>query len=331
MRNSEKQRQARWAVAVFFTVLLTCLTASRIFGEVVPGCRDMDFWRRCGYLDKARARKPNSPFRAFMGSSRIACGVRLHSLGLDGVNFNFASLGGNPVQDFFKSSWLIRLGKKPDLMVLEAWSEGLCLDPEPQRWLSELAVWERKLYSQWAQDPSFYSGPWDYVSNVPQDLDPPVRFFFPNWMRENFRRTNRFDDLGGMSHDVDTSDWTPERLQQQVQKSLDAHAPLMKEFHPQNVHLAALRQQLEMCREHSIPVLLVMAPSAPAYRKGYGPIHLADSQKLWKSLEQEFGCKSIDSSDWGQDSDFFDGYHLFDRSAERYSQWLGQRIRQLGL
>jgi hypothetical protein len=331
MQILEKQRQARRGVAVFFIVLVTCLIGLRVFGETVPGCRDVDFWRRCRNLDKARAQKPNTPFRAFLGSSRIACGVRLTPLGLDGVNFNFASLGGNPVQDYFKSSWLIQLGKKPSLLVLEAWSEGLCLGPVPQRWLPQLAVWERKIYSQWAQDPSFYSGPWDYLGNLPKDLDPPVHYFFPNWMPENFRRTIRFDALGGMSHDFKPSDWTPERTQKQFQKALEGNAPFMKEFHPQKVHLAALRQQLEMCRANSIPVLFVLAPSSQAYRKEYGAAHLADSRKFWKSLEQEFGCKFVDSSNWGKESDFFDGYHLFDDSADLYSQWLGQRIRELGL
>lgn len=321
---AEGQKRARQAVVAFGISVLLGLVLLRAFGELWPGCRDVDFWRRYRFLRKAGAQ---GPLRVFTGSSRAACGIQPLAMDVGGLNFNFGVLGGNAVQDYYKLSWLVKLGRKPDLLVLEVWSVGYCLPPDADRWLADVSLAERRLYSRWAEDPRYYGGVISYVTTLPDDLDIPVRVFFPDWIPEHFRRNGRFDQRGSLSQEHPPSKILSPA---QRQKVLEAARPIAQEFRPQSVHVAALRAQLELCRQQSIPVVLLKLPTGPSYRALYTAAHLRDSEALWRSLSQQYGALLLDHEQWGVEADFCEGCHLFDEAAVRYSRFLGQELRRLG-
>lgn len=323
-----QQRKARKSAFAFFVCFFGCLALLRIFGEVVPGCRDVDFWTRHGLLKNAMKEKKTQTFRVLMGSSRVGCGVQPRDMGLSDVTFNFAMNAGNAVQDYFRGRWLLDTGLRPRVFVLEAWSVGYCLEPNPKHWNTFFSLQERQLYSQWSQDPNLAVRPSDYLRQLPQEIDLPLRFFLPNWMPENYRRRDNFDALGWTPNPRNRP--TPKERSATLLKSLELHAEGLSDFRPHQVYVRALRQHIELCQTQRVPVVLLVTPNSPAYRNHLSSTHQEKAHEFWQSLSKEYQIPIIDSGKWGTEDDFYDGFHVYDKAIEKYSRWLGQRLQELG-
>lgn len=308
---------------VVFMILLPLLLAGLLWlGEAIPGARDVDFLARSSLLNKVW--RADQPFRCLVGSSRVLWGIDPKQMGGTGLTFNFGVAGGGPVQSFFTLERLVRLHRKPDQLVVEAWWFQAARDNATPHWYSLLSAGEQRQFRQWSENPAERTDSLPRIARLSEFMDWPVRYLCPRWDPEYARAKEPADPFGWTP--PETSEHESGELEQRYQTVLREHRRALPHFPRSGGGTAALCSVLELCRRERVQAILLLAPDSPSYRIALGSQHAQREKAFWLQLSHNYGVTVLDTSEWGSDSDFLDGVHLRGSAVKAYSKHIARLL-----
>lgn len=331
-----KRRNARAtiAVAVFgfcgFNAILSILSERNL------AIRDPFYGDKLTKL-RAKLRQPDrEAFVLMMGSSRT--GFAFHGLvveeqvrkaGRSIATFNFGVPATGPVTHLLYARRLIEAGVKPDLMLIEILPAMFADVPEKAReqaWLygdrlrgDELAIVERygfdsvRVRSRWRE--SIYT-PW-YGLRF-QLIGRVMQSWIPWQLRYDWSRGT--DECGWCTpyRDQLTEDERATALGQARQEYFATLQDWRLGEHPRN----ALKELLELARQHGIATQLVLLPEGSTFRSWYSPT----VQERLADFLSSTGCEVVDARLWLDDLDFTDDHHQLKSGAIKFSQRIADDV-----
>jgi hypothetical protein len=302
--------------------------------------------RRLTGLRARLAEAPDRPLVLFLGSSRVAMGLRPDVLETckpgarrRAVVFNFGLAGAGPLQELVCLRELLTAGIRPDWILLEIWPP---LMTEGYR-LYQARMLERTVYSLRQRDLG------EHCRYYPECLKLRRRWWkaqvVPTFSHR-FTLMNRF-----------ASSWRPQELRlDQIYRHIDGWGWLrVRGYHshpdPESFRVAlaghrallgsflqpfrlsphadhSQHELLELCQRNGIPVTLLFMPEAPTMRDWYSPAVLADVDDYFRRLSDEFRIPVLDARHWMADEAFCDSHHLVPAGAAAFSRRLENEILQ---
>src|SRR5690606_1005741 len=97
---------------------------------------------------------------------------------------------------------------------------------------------------------------------------------------------------------------------------------ILADMHPTGGGARALADLLALCREHDIPVTLVLMPESAGFRALYPPATTGRLYGFLNGLCAEYGCGLVNARAWLPDTAFTDGHHMLEPGAEAFSDRL---------
>ncbi len=108
-----------------------------------------------------------------------------------------------------------------------------------------------------------------------------------------------------------------------------AWEPTLKQIQPGRGPCQALHDLAARCRREGIPVALVIMPESSFFRSWYSPRSRALVQRVLAELQAVHGTPVIDANQWLDDEDFFDGHHVLERGADKFTARLREEVQRL--
>jgi hypothetical protein len=90
----------------------------------------------------------------------------------------------------------------------------------------------------------------------------------------------------------------------------------------------AMRELLDVCRQQSIPVILVLMPEGSEFRSWYSPSCDLQMEEFLTELRREFGVAVVNAREWLPDEEFADSHHPFPEGATHFSERLAREVIQ---
>jgi hypothetical protein len=285
------------------------------------------------------AEAPQRPLALALGSSRIAWGLRPASVmeqatanDPPAVLFNFSMRGLGPVGQRLVLHRLLRRGKQPKWLVLEAWPPFLT---QRSPFNEETRMDARDVY--WSDVPIFarlYHRRWEAIGQViAQTLTPllpyrePVLAHYAPALLPPMRRPlgervfekhlpYHLDDFGWVEYDVPHTD--DHAFQRHIK-------PLFDNFFIHPFAERAWHDLLEECRAHHIQVLFLLMPDHSLVRGWYDLIQDKYLPYL-RRLSAENYAPIVDARAWQPDEDIPDYCHLSPKGARSFSERFGREV-----
>jgi hypothetical protein len=314
-----------------------------ILAHQSPRVRDPLFGDRLHLLQKVRDEKApaNPTILMMLGSSRAANGFNAALLerhletktGKSYLVFNFGTVGTGPIMSYLYLQRLLKLGIKPDLLLIEVYpifltDEGA--NPYETSWakgdrfyIAEIETAEaygipcaeiNSTYREILLNP-FGELRWQIMSRVKPTWTPQHIGYF--WARQT-------DNRGW------TSLFPPTRTEEQRQQSIIRTRSdiggvyCAKEFGGPAVQL--MRDLARLCLEHGIEMRWIIMPESSSFLSWYAPNAEARLNKLRASLSQDDVGPWIDARLWVPDDQFADGHHLLPAGAETFTKRLEREL-----
>lgn len=344
MRQWRQVRRARaalvWGVLAFAAVQLGTTVILEFWA---PQLRDPWFGARRAMLHRRlRAARveghhrlpPDDPRRGkvviMLGSSRVAEGVRGavvedglgQALGRPVVFFNMGFHGDCPMRELLKLERLLAEGVRPDLLLVEVlpfyFTEGATdhykFFPAERLGLRERGLlrarcgfpvndlkrytWSCWAAPWWAHRVPLLGSLWEVVTKVPQDWDYDFDRcgFHTNAWHAGAADCRRF--LGMAFH---------------TYREPLGHYRLGGPFLP------GLRQVLETCRTHAIPVALVLMPEGPGFQSLYAPSAWDQFLAYVREQARPYGTPIINARDWCREEELIDSHHLLPTGGAHFT------------
>ncbi len=119
----------------------------------------------------------------------------------------------------------------------------------------------------------------------------------------------------------------PDRCRREV--ACKMWAPTLEQIQPGRGPCQALHDLLARCRREGIPAALVIMPESSFFRSWYSPRSRAAVQRVLAELRAVHGTPVIDANQWLDDDDFFDGHHVLERGADKFTARLRVEVQRL--
>ena len=330
------KRVVVWALLTFVALQLGTGLASEWF----PRIRDPLYGDKAAKLRQRIAAFPDRPRVVMLGSSRTGFGFhglrieeQLAAIGQPAVAFNFGIPASGPVTHRLYLNRLIESGMTPNLLLVEVLPSMLADDPAGP--LERLWFFSDSVTYPEVGELLRYGFPKEpteerYVKSV---LLPwyALRFqilsrFLGSWLPWQVRFDwSRGSDACGWGTPA-SPDVTPELYAIGLNQARLEYAAVLGGLRPGGGAVLALRDLLTTCREHRIPVRLVLMPEGSMFPGWYGPDVQNRLRILLDGLSREYDAPLIDARDWLHDSAFMDGHHMLRRGAEAYSDRLSRDV-----
>lgn len=332
----EARRDLAWVAGGFLALQLGLAFAVE---TRLPQFRDPAYHHKLTRLERLRGGSESPPRTVvFLGSSRTGFGVQAGKLSEElsttedrTVCFNFGMPGTGPVMQALSLRRMLDDGVRPDAVFVEIVpmflagqpSAGKETDrfPVPRFRHAELDDLDRYADTGgqirrdwWASWPtSWHSHRFEILSEV-----------LPSWvplsLRQNWSAGN---DPHGWGTVVDIRR-TEEMHRQAVESQRKTYFGYFHEFQLGGPACMALRDTLQMCRDHRIPAALYLMPEAAEFRSWYPPAMTDEINRFVRDIATEFGVLVIDARTWIEDQEFSDGHHLLATGAAQFTQRLAR-------
>lgn len=335
----QSRRGLSWCLA--FTALLQLGLAVAIpYG--LPELRDPYYVFKRQRLESLLERHgSDGPVVVMLGSSRTSFGLRAGDLsqqlstelGRPAVAFNFGIPGAGPVMNLLHLRRLLADGIRPDLLLVEVLPPLFSCRNGPtaeRNWLPANRLWcdELDLLEQQGIPMTEQRRDWWQELPLPWHSQ---RFAImstvaPGWLPSNLRQDwAKGNDPWGWSANL-IPDHTPEDHRRAVEWARREYANYLDSFILRPAPCTAQRELLRLCRQHGIPVALVLMPEGPTFRSWYSPTARWRIQKQLQQIVREFDVPLINARTWLEEEDFSDSHHLRLAGAKRYTEQLGREI-----
>jgi hypothetical protein len=119
---------------------------------------------------------------------------------------------------------------------------------------------------------------------------------------------------------------TAEQYHLALKRAIAEYGAILADMRPTGPAARALGDLLTLCREHSIPVKLVLMPESSEFRALYPPIVNERMYRFLQDLCTNHGCELIDAREWLPNSAFTDGHHMLRPGAEAFSDRLTREV-----
>lgn len=277
----------------------------------------------------------------FLGTSRTGNGFDAdraqeslsNMLGQRAGAFNFGTPASGPITHLLHLKRLLESGHRPALVLLEIHAPTLAELPDGS------------LESRFA----------DGTLLEWRELDWLAGYGFPVERLREKRRTVavapwyglRFQLMGRISpttlpfhlrHDwgrgADANGWNPvfveevddEQYAFGLARAKREYSGILSNMKLGDAPVRAVRDFVALCREHSIPVVLVRMPEASGFRALYPRLVEALIKKCLNELAAETGCRVADCREWMPDRAFADGHHLLRNGASAFTERLTREV-----
>jgi hypothetical protein len=314
-----------------------------------PGAaiRDAEFGEKLSRLRARLKAEPDAPLVLLLGSSRSANGVvpdcvaDAASAGARPIVFNFAMPGVGPVQELILFERLLRLGIRPDRLLIEIHPAMLHQEPDgcSEFWWMRLDRLERhdldiaRRYvarpGQWSWcKPRHWPWVWWHGRLVPawSHRISIVDALAPAWLASGAR-------LPYLAQ-IDASGWFPspfppptdEFRRRWAENARIEYAPLFDHYHVTPMADCAMREVLDDCRREGIAAALFLMPEGSNFRSWYPPGARDELDAYLAGLRAKYGVSVFDAMNGCGDDDFADGHHLYSMPAAKYSERFGREF-----
>lgn len=330
-RSSARRGRAilLWAAA-FFVALQFGL--GLVVDQVWTDVRDPEYAGRLRQFRELRAREPDAPLVAALGSSRTQLGLQAGRLrptvdGRRSVAYNFARSACGPTLQLLTLRRLLADRMRPDRLLVEVMPPFY--NRRPGRLLDEkdldsslLRADELARTCRYARQPAQLAWAWGRSRgltcyNRRAEL---VRQLSP----EEWTRRPAADPDNGWS--APHAEVTPEQRERYTTFALDSYRDAVAEFRLDPRPVRALHDLLVLCRQNRIPVVLIVPPEGPRFRALYAPAAFPVIRAWLADLRREWGTPVIDARCWMVEDDFWDSHHLLPAGARAYTDRLAQKL-----
>jgi hypothetical protein len=320
--------------------LIGFLCAQLIMDVVVdrwhPELYDEEYGARLGML-KARLREtPGRPLMLAVGSSRLGLGFQPELLpplqtpsGQRPLVFNFSHLAAGPVMNLMDMRRLLHEGIRPQWLVLEA--VPTCLSHEaPSMPLTMSAAQDLPLLQRYL-NPGMVWGiylrgrvnPW-YKHR--QGL---LRRYAPPFVtRIDVSDEVKLEPLGGDRAWMAVKQIDPAEYRRRLDVVRKIYFADLQHYRVDPMCDRAMRELLELCRQQSISVILVLTPEGSEFRSWYSRDASTTVARYMNELSRAYGVAVVDARAWNADGDFSDSHHLLLHGAESFTRRLGRDVIQ---
>jgi hypothetical protein len=309
---------------------------------------DPEYGYRLIRLRRRLAEAPHQPPVLVFGSSRVSHGFAADYLPPPGspeyaspVVFNMSQSGATTFMELLLLKRVLALGIRPRYVILEvfeaclhtddSWLDGQGVDsrlPPYRLRFSDLGVLRRyrpdvapAYYRAWLE---WNLVPWH--SNRYHLLER----YAPELLEPSQLETLR---LGDWRHSLTANGWQPipplpdEVKRKALEAARNGYQPIFANFHLSHRVGGLLRDMLDTCRREGVPVLgLLLMPESSEFRGWRSPAVEAQIQTYLTGLCREYGIDLIDASAWVEDGEFFDGHHLLEGGARRFTERLWHEV-----
>jgi hypothetical protein len=337
MRRQAVRRQMRaevlWVLAGFAAVQLALgLCVDRLW----PGVRDPEFDHLLGRLRARSAEAAGRPLVVALGSSRTQMGLRAGRLsGGEGPDaplvFNLGVPAGGPMMQQVALRRLLAAGVRPDLLLIEVLPLSLARrggTPLEERMLdpARLDAGEAAGLLPYYHQPHRLVGRWAAARALPAyrhqaELRDALGLDVPALGRPGEAAGPGVDGHGWRPPPGDLS---PEVVEARTRLALQQYDLALRDCALAERPARALRDLLALCRREGIPAVVVMPPEGSRFRAGYGPA--AEVVGFIRRVAAENGISVHDARTWVADDGFWDGHHLWEEGADRYTERLGREV-----
>ena len=151
---------------------------------------------------------------------------------------------------------------------------------------------------------------------------------FPKWLRNERRMDWMWDDVDGWGwkpgFDYPPGK-TPER-DRMLAACGNIYRPLFADFRISASADRALREAVQVAREHGAAVGLLYMPESSEFRSWYTPEAERLSRQHLAGISRDLAVPVIDTRLWMDDGLLVDGFHLSRRGAAEFTRKLGPAI-----
>lgn len=299
-----------------------------------PEWYDADYAARLVALKARLSEGPQRPLLLVVGSSRLTMAFWPEVLpplptprGQQLLCFNFSHLGSGPVMNLVLLRRLLRQGIRPDWLLLEVMPPYLIHDG--QVWLSNfMEAADLPLLLRYFP-PVKTLGRYLFKRLVTgQECQTGLlRRYLPGLAAPDPAATaRRVTDLGGpvfLDAHLDRVE-----LGQRAACAYRQYHDDLQHFHITPVADRAVRETLDLCRQHHIKAMLIVAPESSEFSRWYPPLARVEIDRYLSHVRRTYSVPLIDARTWLADSDFFDGHHVVLTGAWAFTQRLGREVLQ---
>jgi hypothetical protein len=299
---------------------------------------DDEFVVRLPVLHERMAEAPGQPLLLVVGSSRCCMGFLPEVLpplqtpsGEKPVVFNFSHQGSGPIFNLILLHRLLRRGICPRWLVLEIMPPCLnhehysvsttCgeLDDLPDIWRYFSPVKTTALVLRARLFPSYrqrlylcdtYLPPLA-VKTVAEDL-------------AYIRLLPQGGDGGWWL--VDEIDPEDKAMASYVARK--GYRERLQQFQIKPAADRAVRETLQLCRDHGIGVALLLMPEGSEFQSWYAPWALPQVDAFCQNLSSEYGVPVVDARHWLPDEVFTDSHHPLLAGATQFTKRLAREVLQ---
>jgi hypothetical protein len=335
----DRRRRAGTAVVVGLVVFAVLQLGLGVAAELSLWVRDPGYADKEIRLARREATARGGPVVVMLGTSRTGYGFHAgrvetrarEELGRPVAVFNFGIPASGPVTHLLYLRRLLAEGHRPDLLLVEVLPPGLAdlgsEGPLEAKFLfgdrlrhHELDTltghgFPAKVRAEWRESVliPWYALRYPLVGRVfPSALSWQCRF---DWSRTT-------DEHGWSTPLLETV--TPEQYKAGLKQAAGEYAAILRNLHPGGGAARALAELLALCREHRVPVRLVLMPESSDFRSLYWQ---GSTERLYAFLNgvcAESGCGLTDARAWLPDAAFTDGHHMLRSGAETFSDRLAR-------
>lgn len=323
-----------WGLVSFGLIQLVLAVALEVW---LDRGRDPEFTAKFDRLTALCQSHPDQPLLLFLGSSRAlmsfdAVQVQAVCAGRSALCFNFGIKGAGPLMELISLRRLLAAGIRPQHLFLEVIPPVLNLaatadHPLEEEWLPGC----RLTLSELRATLPFHSTPRRLLRHWGKARGWPVA-----WHRQGLRDYFLQEDKVATDwHDpepgpMDTHGFQPyfthgietDRQAWFQDMACKQYKTALGEYRLCTRSAATLTTLLDLCREHGLPVSLVLMPEGSGFRALYPPSMRQGIDAYLQSL----GVEIIDARAWLDDADFWDGHHQLPRGAARFTRRFQEEV-----
>jgi hypothetical protein len=305
-----------------------------------PRNRDPEYGLKLTALRERLAEKGSQPAALFLGSSRVAMGIRPDALsplrladGHQPVVFNFALVGSGPLMELFCLKRLLANGVRPGWVIVECWPPFLWQEREHAEEaridISRLGWSDLALLERYWRDPGRLWEDYTEARLVPwfSHRICLLSRFAPAWLPVGARQDGNWGTLDGWgwlpSKEMPDLDGSARRRGRELNRQF--FSPILEHWEASVLSDRALRELVQLCRQQDIGVALLFMPETREFRSWYPPRVAAALDDYVARLGDRYGVAVIDARTWAREEEFNDTHHLNPRGAATFTARLGRQ------
>jgi hypothetical protein len=317
-----------WSVACFIGAQLATVV---VLEWKQPEFYDAKYGYRLRSLRQRLSRDRGAPLLLILGTSRAEQGFRPSLLRVPPepnapVVFNLARGGNSPLLNLITLQRLLADGIRPDWVLLEIFPPSLVREKTgvtiAKTTLRDFPALQRhstswKTYVYAVRDRVLL---WSkYRSGI-------LACWGPGWLSAKLFRPDSLWDAQSGEWLAINDGVTPQESRDLTADAQHRYFRRLQDFCVGSDTDRALRELLDQCRQQRIGVVLFVMPEASEFRRWYPPSALARLSGYLAALQREYGVPLVDARSWLPDDCFYDGHHLLQQGAARFTRRFGIEV-----